>query len=141
MTSEEHESIPVVYKDELWGANLLLPSPPPKPLLGWTCLGPMRWVNYLHELTEEELHALGPLLARFEAALREVMDVERVYVCLFSESPDWPLHFHLIPRRLDLSEEYIGPGIFNIQSAGYELADPDEVEKVRERLEAILTAS
>lgn len=141
MWSKEYGSIPYVYQDDLWSVNLRLGAPPPKLLLGWAVLSPQRWVNYLYELTAEEQRTLGPLLVRCEAAIREVMGVERVYVCLFAESPEFPLHFHLIPRQLNLPKEYIGPAVFNIQAPEFELSDPDEVEEVRVRLEAALMAT
>lgn len=139
--AQGHESVPYIYQDDLWTVNLLLGSPPPKPLLGWSVLQPRRHINLLSDFSVDEQRTLGPMLARCESALKDVFGVERVYICLFAEDPNFHLHIHLIPRQPDLPKEYVGPAAFNIRSPEFELAAPDEVEEVLVRLKAALMAS
>lgn len=129
--AEGQESVPYIYQDDLWTVNLLLGSPPPRLLLGWSVLQPKRHINSLSELNTEELSSLAPLLARCEEAMKDILNVGKVYVCLFAEASDFHMHFHLIPRRPDLPKEYIGPAIFNIEWDDSELATSSEVEELR----------
>lgn len=66
-------------------------------LPGYLILSPADGARDLSDLPAETLAALGPLLARADAALRRILDPLRVYVGRYGHIPDQPLHFHIIP--------------------------------------------
>ena len=58
----------VIYQDALWRLEHILS---PAPLAGWLVLKPKRHCEGLDFLTGAEAAALGPLMRRFSAALRD----------------------------------------------------------------------
>ena len=82
-------------------------------LPGWMVLVARRHVEAIDELTDEEALELGALLRQVSAALRETVQCERSYVVQFAEAAGHRhVHFHIIPRMSDLSEEQRGPKVF-----------------------------
>ena len=122
-----------IYTDDMWTVNLRLDSPP-KPLIGWSVLQPRRHVNNLSELNTKEKETMSHLLSHCDTVLRKVLKVPRIYVCLFSESAMFHMHFHLIPRRSDLPEEFIGPSIFNLFPSEVETASEVELNNLARQL-------
>ena len=130
----------IIFQDAHWRLEHILP---PIPLAGWLVLKPLRHVEALGELNTDEADAFGPLAQRVSAALQAVVQPAKVYLCQFSEAEHFAhIHFHLIPRAVDLPPERRGPAIFELLSItrkeGRDLASPDEAERiafaVRERL-------
>lgn len=80
---------------------------------GWTVLVLRRHVASIAELTDQEAADLGPLLKAVSEGLDAVTGCERTYVAQFAESPlHRHVHFHVVPRAADLSEDQRGPRIF-----------------------------
>jgi diadenosine tetraphosphate (Ap4A) HIT family hydrolase len=107
-------------------------------MLGWLVAKPLRHVTLLSDLTNSEAAGLGPLLQRIAAALQKVLEPAKVYSLLFAEQQGFShIHFHLIPRAVDLPSELHGPAIFQLmQRASVEgnLADPIQAAAVAARI-------
>jgi diadenosine tetraphosphate (Ap4A) HIT family hydrolase len=83
-------------------------------LPGWLVVVPLRHVESLHELSEDEAGALGSLLRQLSAALIEVVGCAKTYAVMYAETPGFThLHVHVIPRATDLAKELQGGGIFD----------------------------
>ena len=83
-------------------------------LLGWLVVVSMRHVESFVELTEEEALSFGPFLHRVSRALQEVTGAAKTYTVLFAEKSEHQhVHFHVIPRMADLSEDKRGRRIFD----------------------------
>jgi diadenosine tetraphosphate (Ap4A) HIT family hydrolase len=81
---------------------------------GWLVLACRRHVEAVADLSEGEAAALGPLLVRVSAALREEVGAVKTYVVQFAEHPQHPhVHVHVIPRGADHPEGLKGPRIFD----------------------------
>jgi len=108
-------------------------------LPGWLVVVPRRHVVALDELTPAEAADLGPLLREVTSALRRVTGCEKTYVALFAEAEGFShVHFHVMPRRADLSPEFRGPRVFGLLGAepGHEVP-----EGVRDELASKLAAA
>jgi len=84
-------------------------------LPGWLVLVPRRHVTTIAELTDAEAALLGMWQVRVSRALHEITGCQKTYVAQFAEAEGYShVHFHLIPRRLDLAPELTGPRIFDL---------------------------
>jgi diadenosine tetraphosphate (Ap4A) HIT family hydrolase len=82
---------------------------------GWLVVLPTRHVEALDELTIEEADELGGLLKGSSAALRAVCGCSKTYVALYAEAAGFAhLHFHVVPRAIDLDEQFRGPRMFGL---------------------------
>lgn len=82
-------------------------------LAGWLIVAPLRHLESLDLLTDEEAAALGPLLRGASVAIKAVTGCDKTYVMLFAEAAGFShLHIHVVPRMDDLPEERRGPGVF-----------------------------
>ena len=101
---------------------------------GWLVLVPRRHVTTIAELTDAEAAELGMWQVRVSRALHEVTGCAKTYVAQFSEAEGYShVHFHLIPRRLDLAPELPGPRIFGLLGASEAEAVSEERRGVLER--------
>ena len=76
---------------------------------------PRRHITALHELTSEEAEALGPLIRSLSIALEKVTGCQKTYVAQFAEAEGFAhVHFHLVPRMDDFTDEQRGPKIFSM---------------------------
>lgn len=107
------------YWDVVHSYNTALP--------GWLVLVARRHIEAVDELTDEEASELGVLLRRVSAALRTVTGCVKTYVVQFAEHKDHPhVHFHIIPRMADLSDDYRSTNIFRYLNADQEMRVNDE---------------
>jgi diadenosine tetraphosphate (Ap4A) HIT family hydrolase len=82
-------------------------------LEGWAVVIPMRHVESLDELTDEESGSLGILLRDLTRALKTVTGCQKTYVMLLAEQSGFNhVHFHVVPRMDDLPSERSGTAIF-----------------------------
>jgi len=85
-----------VWQDALWRLTVATASETP----GFAYLESKRHITDITRLDGPEATSLGPTLARVTAALREVTQVERVYIYVFGDGVPH-LHLHLAPHRPD----------------------------------------
>ncbi len=104
-------SLPVrerVYVNDSWRVAHAWSTLP-----GWLIVAPLRHVEALDELSDQETATLGPLLGLTTRALREILGCEKTYVVLFAEQPTFShLHIHVVPRMADFTAGEVGPGVF-----------------------------
>ena len=82
-------------------------------LAGWLVVVPKRHVTAIHELTDEEMAGVGPLIRRLSAALRDVVGCQKTYVVQFAEAKEHAhVHFHVIPRMATFTDAQRGPNVF-----------------------------
>jgi diadenosine tetraphosphate (Ap4A) HIT family hydrolase len=111
-------------------------------LPGWMVMLPRRHVTALHDLDDDEIAPLGPLLRELSAALARVTGCLKAYVMFFAEGEGFAhLHLHVVPRMPDFPPEVRGPSVFAFlrQSPDEWLSDPelDEISLlVRAELDA-----
>jgi diadenosine tetraphosphate (Ap4A) HIT family hydrolase len=64
---------------------------------GYSFLTSKRHIPYLADLDGAEASALGPVLARLSAAIREATDAELVHIHVFGDGAAH-FHLHLVPH-------------------------------------------
>jgi len=123
----------ILYDDGLWR---LEHSVNPTPLLGWLVAKPLRHVEFLDELSEDEAQAMATVLRRAVGALRHALPSPpaKVYTALFAESAECPhIHFHIIPRAVDDPRELRGPRVFErMRRVGEGLEEGPSLEDVED---------
>ncbi|UWU13449.1 HIT family protein [Rhizobium sullae] len=67
-------------------------------LPGYLMVGSKTPASELSELTDSALTELGPLLAKAQDALQQVLQARRVYIGRYGHTPGYPIHFHMIPN-------------------------------------------
>jgi len=111
-TQETQEGVPLrerVWSVPGWRVALAFNSSLP----GWVVLVPTRHVESLDELNDEETLVLGGLMRDVTKALKTVTGCVKTYVMLLAEAPGFThVHFHVVPRMVDLPEERRGRDIF-----------------------------
>ncbi len=137
--------------------NTLDPSPPPREAIvrtdhwrvahafdtalpGWLVIVPTEHILSLDELSSDAAVELGPLLRNLTRGLIAVTGCEKTYVMLIAEKQGFShLHFHVVPRLADLSDQYQGPNIFGLLGASGEkrVSDQDQ-DRIASRLSEAL---
>jgi diadenosine tetraphosphate (Ap4A) HIT family hydrolase len=111
-------------------------------LEGWLVVLPRRHVVAIDALDRGEAEELGPLLWGVSAALRAVVSCEKTYVLQLAESEGFRhVHFHVVPRSADLSEDHRGPRVFGLlNSPDLEVVAPERMDELALELRAHLVA-
>ena len=101
-------------------------------LPGWLLLMPRRHVTSIAELTDAEALALGAWQVGLSRALHEVTGCEKTYVAQFAEAEGFShVHFHIVPRPVDLARELRGPRIFRLLGAvGHERVSDEYMDEI-----------
>jgi diadenosine tetraphosphate (Ap4A) HIT family hydrolase len=82
---------------------------------GWLVLLPRRHVTSIADLTRAEAASLGTWQVRLSQALHTVLGCQKTYVAQFAEAAGLAhVHFHIVPRAVDLADEFRGPRIFQL---------------------------
>jgi diadenosine tetraphosphate (Ap4A) HIT family hydrolase len=82
-------------------------------LAGWLVVFPIRHVEAMDELTDEECLVAGRMLRDVSRALKSVTGCVKTYVALFAEAPGCHhLHFHVVPRMSHLSVDRQHSAVF-----------------------------
>lgn len=82
-----------IAETECWMVNHRITTALP----GYLMVGTKQPVTELASLSPDALTELGPLLARIEAVMRQLLGAKRVYVSRYGHAEGHNLHFHLIP--------------------------------------------
>jgi diadenosine tetraphosphate (Ap4A) HIT family hydrolase len=109
-------------------------------LPGWLVLLPRRHVTAVHELTDTEAATLGTWQMRLSRALHEVTGCVKTYVAQFAELEGFAhVHFHVMPRMAELSEDLRGPRVFELlRRPAQQHVTPDLVDEIAGSLRARL---
>jgi diadenosine tetraphosphate (Ap4A) HIT family hydrolase len=111
-----------------------MPIRAPDAYLGYLMVEPTRHVARLGELTDDEAAAIGWLVNRLSAALRESEGAEHVYSFVFGDRVQH-LHVHLAPRYPGTPSEYWGTGAVHLQDwAAARRGGPDQITAICDRL-------
>ena len=110
-------------------------------LPGWLILVTRRHLNAIDQLNEAEAGELGVLIHQTSNALKEVVGCVKTYVIQFAEHPDHPhVHFHIIPRMADVSDDHRGVNVFNYDATGEKEAISDaEMNDIANKVRPFLT--
>ncbi|MBL7486839.1 hypothetical protein I6A60_18165 [Frankia sp. AgB1.9] len=87
--TEDAEDASVVFRDELWAAEIV----PGYEVPGWIILRARRHAERITGLSDEELDSFGRRARDLVAAVSEVMDAPSTYLLVFGEN--YP-HFHVL---------------------------------------------
>lgn len=109
-------------------------------LPGWLVLLPRRHVTAIAELSDAEAAALGSWQVRASRALHAVTGCAKTYVAQFAEADGFShVHFHIVPRQPDLSEDLTGPKIFGaLGASGARAVSEERADKIALELRAAL---
>jgi diadenosine tetraphosphate (Ap4A) HIT family hydrolase len=109
-------------------------------LPGWLVLMPRRHVTSVAELTDQEAAALGIWQVRLSRALRQVTGCAKTYVVQFAEAEGFAhVHFHIVPRAVDLDPELRGPRVFGLLGRSEEgSVDAPAMDRIAAELVAAL---
>ncbi|GLZ86476.1 HIT family protein [Metapseudomonas resinovorans] len=83
----------IIHQTDHWILNHRLNSALP----GYLMLGSRARVDAFHELPQEALLELGPLMAQTQRAVEQALQPRRFYIGRYGHVPGWPVHFHCIP--------------------------------------------
>jgi diadenosine tetraphosphate (Ap4A) HIT family hydrolase len=107
---EKHKmDLSPIFEDEDW---MVTHGPFSSQILGYLYIEPKRHVENWTDFTDNELSKVGPLIKGLEKAIKQVLNIDRVYVVTISEAVRH-LHFHIIPR----SAESVVKGLDLIEQA------------------------
>jgi diadenosine tetraphosphate (Ap4A) HIT family hydrolase len=73
---------------------------------GYLIVSPLAAVQSLDALPSRSVENLGPLLATVTSLVKETVNPLRIYCAQFGEEQS-QLHFHIFPRGVALTEEYL----------------------------------
>jgi|WetSurMetagenome_2_1015567.scaffolds.fasta_scaffold82571_2 diadenosine tetraphosphate (Ap4A) HIT family hydrolase len=100
---------PTIYEGRYW----LIEHAYPTRLKGWLVIVLKRHAEALHEMTREEFAELGELQALAVKLLHDSLDSAKEYAVCFAEKEGFQhIHFHIVARSRDLSDELKGTKIF-----------------------------
>jgi diadenosine tetraphosphate (Ap4A) HIT family hydrolase len=92
---EKHkQGVQPIYEDQDWMVTL---GPLGSQILGYLYIEPKKHIENWSDFSDDELAKVGPLIKRLEQAVKNELNIDRVYVVTISEAVRH-LHFHIIPR-------------------------------------------
>lgn len=132
----------LLHRDDLWVVDHIIGLKPddPIPLKGFLIICPVRHVEHIHLLTDEEQLNFGLLLADVTNALAHVMRPEKIHVCSFGEEVGH-VHWYVIPRLAGMPKSGLRllHEIFVAKNLGCSSEDATEVAlKVKSELERLV---
>ena len=123
---------PPIYIGQYWQVEHAYPSK----LIGWLVIALRRHAIALHELSSEEFQEFGVILERTVRVLHAALGPAKEYVACYAEARGFEhIHFHVVPRAYDLSEDLLGADSFELLRVDRSnAADPREVRAFCESL-------
>lgn len=99
-----------IYEGEYW----LVEHAYPTSLKGWTVIVLKRHCEVMHELTADEYQELAVIQSMLVQSLKDVFNSKREYIFCFAEAEGFKhIHFHVVPKHDDFSDEYKGAKVFH----------------------------
>lgn len=113
----------IIYEGKYWIVDHAYPTK----LLGWLVIVLKRHAEALHDLTKEEFIELAKLQDKFIKLLHEELQSEKEYSVCFAEAEHFKhIHFHIIPKTEEVTEELKGPKVFQLLKVEEENAVPND---------------
>jgi diadenosine tetraphosphate (Ap4A) HIT family hydrolase len=113
--------------------------------VGTLIVKPRRHVLSLGELEPQEGTELGPLLASAARVVRELLQPEQVYVCLWSHAGGKPVHIHFVVQPITsalLREHGLhGPALQAAMFEAGEQPTPDDIATFAESARPLFRAA
>jgi diadenosine tetraphosphate (Ap4A) HIT family hydrolase len=115
---------PFIYEGTHWVVDHAYPTSH----LGWLVILPKRHVEALHELRQEEFAELAEIEYKLVQVMHTDSAVQKEYVMCFAEGEGFHhVHFHVVPRPVDLPTDLTGPRIFALLAVDEDHAVPAPV--------------
>ncbi|MFX0093729.1 MAG: HIT family protein [Candidatus Hodarchaeota archaeon] len=98
----DEEKNRVIYKDQQVQINLFLGDTPYA--LGHMVIELLKSEDDVSKLTDNHWKILSRWISKVSNAMKKVLkevsarEVQKIYICSFNESPEYKVHFHVIPR-------------------------------------------
>jgi len=106
-----------IYKGNYWIVEHAYPSG----VLGWNVIVLLRHCEKLHELSLEEWTELAKIQEAVTKSMHKIGKLEKEYLACFAEVEGFKhIHFHVIPKREDLPNEFVGTKSFQYLKVGIE---------------------
>lgn len=95
-------------------------------LLGWMVIVARRHVDSVADLDPEEARELGMLIHKVSKALHSIVGCVKTYVMQFAEAEGHGhVHFHVVPRMINIPSENKGANVFNYLGADEDSRVPE----------------
>jgi len=133
-----------IHRDDRWAVDHAIGLKPdePIPLNGFLIVCPVRHVEHVHLLTDEEQADFSLLLKDVSMAVQKVLQPEKVYICSFGEVVRH-VHWYVIPRMPGMPRSGIDVlhGIFTERKWSCSVKDASMTAiKVKAELEQLIAA-
>ena len=126
------ENIDVVYKDDLIYISHYIKHPEDTGnYLGYYMIESIRHFTGLENVSDIEMEMLGKAQRSLSKALKNVLDVERVYAFVIGEGVDH-FHIHVVGRHKNAPRNYWGPSVDD-----WPEAPRGDINKIRELNDSI----
>lgn len=118
----------IIAKNEQVQVNLFAGEDPYA--LGHIVVQPNSGNHDVSELGQREWRILAKWIPKVSKAMKKVLQevvgkkVVKIYLCSFNESPEFPVHFHLVPRYE--CEKLIGQDLLYFRSKAKQLISPSD---------------
>ena len=134
----------LIHRDDLWVVDHAIGRRPedPIPLRGFLIICPVRHIEQINLLTDEEWLNFGLLLKDVTNALHRVLKPEKIHVCSFGESVQH-VHWYVIPRMADMPQSGydVLHGIFRDKKWACSLKDAASTAlKIKSELEQLFAS-
>lgn len=115
---------PIIYTGRYWVVDHAYPTTH----LGWLVILPKRHVEALHELTRLEFQELADIQYKITQVMHLDDSVQKEYLMCFAEGAGFQhVHFHVVPKPVDLPADLKGPRIFALLQVDAEHALPANI--------------
>ncbi|MEK7507746.1 MAG: HIT family protein [Patescibacteria group bacterium] len=116
-----------IYSGKFWQVEHAYPTS----LRGWLVCVLKRHASALHELTKEEFIECAEIQHACAKIFRSMLECEKEYVACFAEGVGFNhIHFHIVARPKNLSEEARGPKVFTL--LGKTAANPVPEKEIKD---------
>ena len=106
-----------IYKGNYWIVEHAYPTG----VLGWNVIVLLRHCEKLHELLLEEWIELAEIQDAVTKSMHKIGKLEKEYSACFAEVEGFKhIHFHVIPKYENLSNEFLGTKSFQYLKVGIE---------------------
>jgi diadenosine tetraphosphate (Ap4A) HIT family hydrolase len=114
---------PTIYEGKYWVVEHAYPTK----IKGWLVIVLKRHSEALHDLSAEEFRELSVIESKIIHLQLIAMNCEKEYISCYAEKGQYNhIHFHVLAKPRELSQEYIGTKSFKLINTTEEEASPKE---------------